>query len=95
MTNDKWVNRWVVPSSSGGGDWIVGQDADGKWGCSCPGWTRHIYCAFCGASLKKDDERCPFCGHTEMVRRDCKHIIDAKCGRAKTVAEAVLDRISQ
>jgi len=95
MTNDKWVNRWVVPSSSGGGDWIVGQDADGKWGCSCPGWTRHIYCGFCDATLKKDDVKCPWCGRTEKVRHDCKHIIDAKCGRAKTVAEAVLDRISQ
>ena len=42
MKNDKWVKRWVVPSSSGDGKYIVGQDAEGNWGCSCPAWTRHV-----------------------------------------------------
>ena len=41
MKDDKWIHRWVVPSSSGGGEYIVGQDAEGNWGCSCVGWTRH------------------------------------------------------
>jgi len=39
---DKWVKRFVVPSSSGGGEYIVSQDRDGNWACSCPGWTRHV-----------------------------------------------------
>jgi len=42
MRDDKWVKRWVVPSSSGNGEYIVGQDKDGNWGCSCIGWTRHV-----------------------------------------------------
>jgi hypothetical protein len=35
---DKWVQRWKVPRSSGGGDWTVAVDADGNWGCNCPRW---------------------------------------------------------
>ena len=42
MLNDKWINRWIVHSSSGSGDYVIGQDADGNWGCSCIGWTRHV-----------------------------------------------------
>lgn len=42
MKDDKWVKRWVVHSESGNGDYIVGQDKDGNWGCSCRGWTSHV-----------------------------------------------------
>lgn len=42
MTTDKWVNRWYVPSSRGGGNHTVSQDKDGNWACSCIGWTRHM-----------------------------------------------------
>jgi len=41
MKDDKWVQRWVVPSSSGGGDYIVGRTSEGEYGCSCPGWVKH------------------------------------------------------
>ncbi len=42
MRVDKWVKRWVVPSSSGHGKHIVAQDAEGKFACDCIGWTRHV-----------------------------------------------------
>lgn len=42
LSEDKWVRRWVVPSSSGDGDYIVAQDKDGNWACSCRGWTSHV-----------------------------------------------------
>jgi len=42
MKDDKWVDRWVVSSSSGDGDYIVARDKDGNWACSCIGWTRHV-----------------------------------------------------
>ena len=42
MGDDKWVKRWVAPSSSGDGDYIVAQDAEGNWACSCRGWTSHV-----------------------------------------------------
>lgn len=42
IRDDKWVKRWVVPSSSGDGEYIVAQDAAGNFACSCPGWTRHV-----------------------------------------------------
>ena len=38
---DKWVKRWTIPSSRGGLH-IVGQDAEGNYGCDCIGWTRHM-----------------------------------------------------
>jgi hypothetical protein len=40
--NDKWVERWAVRSSSGKGDYIIGQTTEGEWGCSCIGWTSHV-----------------------------------------------------
>ena len=40
--NDKWVERWVVPSESGNGEYIVSKDKDGNYACSCIGWTRHF-----------------------------------------------------
>ena len=39
---DRWLKRWVVPSDSGPGNHIVGQDAEGNYGCDCVGWTRHM-----------------------------------------------------
>jgi hypothetical protein len=41
MKADKWIRRWVASSDSGPGNYIVGQDADGNYGCSCRGWTSH------------------------------------------------------
>ena len=35
--NDQWVQRWIVPSSKGGGHYTVSQHRDGHYGCSCPG----------------------------------------------------------
>lgn len=42
MKDDKWVERWVVPSYSGNGEYIVAKDNEGNWACSCIGWTRHV-----------------------------------------------------
>ncbi len=39
--NEKWVKQWAVPSSSGGGDYIVSVDAEGNYACGCRGWTGH------------------------------------------------------
>lgn len=39
--NDKWIKRWTVASESGPGVYIVGQDKDGNYGCSCPVWKFH------------------------------------------------------
>lgn len=40
--SDKWVKQWVVPSSSGSGDYIVSMDKDGNYACGCRGWTSHV-----------------------------------------------------
>jgi len=40
--SDKWVKRWVIPSHTSMREYIVAQDKDGNWACSCPGWTRHV-----------------------------------------------------
>lgn len=37
MKSDKWVKRWEVIGSDDH-HWIVAQDKDGNWGCSCPRW---------------------------------------------------------
>jgi hypothetical protein len=37
MVNDKWVKRWNIEGSNGH-VWIVAQDKDGNYGCSCPVW---------------------------------------------------------
>ena len=39
-----WMRVAEVPSTSSNRTWIVSQDQDNQtvWGCSCPGWTRHM-----------------------------------------------------
>jgi hypothetical protein len=97
---DKWVKKWVVPSSSGGGDYIVAQDKDGNWACSCPGWTRHIYCPICEASIKKGEPQCPHCGCVfggkyNPVRHDCSHICEVRdYGRGETLADHVIAKLA-
>lgn len=71
MNNEKWVQRWIVPSMSGGRPYVVAKDKEGNYACSCPGWTQHY------------------------PRRDCKHIQEVLAGRAKTLAEATLDRLER
>ena len=34
----KWIQSFEVPSTSGNGTYIVSQDRDGNFGCSCPQW---------------------------------------------------------
>jgi len=41
VSDDKWVQRWIMPSSRGGGTYTVAKDEHGNYACSCPGWTRH------------------------------------------------------
>lgn len=103
MKNDKWVERWVVPSSRGGRH-IVGRDASGNWGCSCIGWTMRVkrHCPDCGSELGKFDKvsddlyRCynRSCRKTVTPiksRTDCKHIVEVKGGGGKSVSDATLD----
>jgi hypothetical protein len=92
--SDKWVERWAVRSSSGHGDYIVGKDEAGNYGCSCRGWTQHMYCPFCNSSIKKGQTACPVCGKVgAWVRHDCAHIVEVKLGRGRSIAEATLDRM--
>lgn len=51
----KWVKKWVAPSSSReGNSYIVSQDEEGNYGCSCPVWKfrrkdcKHIEAAKAG-----------------------------------------------
>lgn len=43
--SSKWVKKWNVPGSNNN-TWVVSQDADGNYGCSCPDWKfrRHKEC---------------------------------------------------
>lgn len=95
--SDKWIERWAVRSSSGKGDYIVGKDAQGNYGCSCRGWTSHIYCPNCKYSVKKGQVQCAWCGcdleRCKPIRQDCTHITTVKLGRGKTIAEATLDKM--
>jgi hypothetical protein len=92
--NDRWKERWAVRSSSGHGDYIIGKDAAGNYGCSCMGWTTHLYCPHCGHQIKKTMTHCEWCGDSEEpVRHDCTHILEVKAGRGRTVAEATIDRM--
>jgi len=97
MSDDKWVERRAVRSSSGGGHHIVGKDAYGHYGCSCPGWTRHVYCPTCHCAVKKADTECGCCGlnleKNKPVRHDCTHIREVKAGGGQTIAEATLERM--
>jgi hypothetical protein len=36
----RWVKRWEVMGRSGK-IWVVAQDVDGNYGCSCPVWKFH------------------------------------------------------
>ena len=36
-SRSKWLRKWKV-SGSDGKDWIVSQDKEGNFGCSCPVW---------------------------------------------------------
>ena len=49
----KWVRRWEVAASNGG-TWIVAQDKDGEYGCSCPVWK-----------FKRQE-----CHHIAAIKRD-------------------------
>jgi len=96
-TNDKWITRWAVRSRAGHGDYIVGKDAEGNWGCSCVGWTMHAVkkCSVCGLYWAKGEIECSKCGSTATVtlRKDCYHITEVKGGRGRSIAEAILDRM--
>jgi hypothetical protein len=41
--NDQWTNRFTCHSRSSSAVYTVAQrKTSGEWGCSCPGWTRHV-----------------------------------------------------
>lgn len=37
-TDTKWIRKWKVPSESNGTIYIVSEDAEGNFACSCPNW---------------------------------------------------------
>ena len=42
---ERWIKHWMVPRSSGEGDWTVAIDKNGVYGCSCPVWKfRRLEC---------------------------------------------------
>lgn len=100
MKTDKWVKRWTVPSSSSKGVHIIGIDAEGNYGCSCPAWTRIVdkYCPICKNHLLKEPKNmCPHCftvPDNPIVKRiECHHIKDVKAGMGKELKDAVMDRL--
>lgn len=99
LKDDKWIARWVVPSSSGGGSYIVGQDKDGNYACSCPGWTRNVAktCPRCarpiGRLAKNYCWTCKQEVEPTVERIKCKHIYEVEAGRAKTLTQATIARM--
>lgn len=73
----RYAQQFVVPSESGGGEYVVTHYADPpfnheghpEWACACIGWTRHF------------------------PRRDCKHIQYAQSGGATTLGEAIANKL--
>jgi hypothetical protein len=97
MTTDKWVERWVVPSSSGNGNYIVSKDKDGNYACGCRGWTMNVrkYCPDCGLQLDRKDPYCWRCKkevkNPRIERIECSHIREVKAGGGKKLADATID----
>jgi len=42
MASDRWRRQWDVPSDSNPAkSYVVSEDWEGNYACSCPAWTRH------------------------------------------------------
>lgn len=97
MTDDKWVERWVIPSTSGNGNYIVSKDKEGNYACACRGWTLNVrkYCPDCTSPLDRKDPYCWKCqkpvNNPITKRIECKHIWEVKAGRGKTLGQATID----
>ena len=97
MVADKWLKQWVVPSSSGSGNYIVSLDKEGDWACGCRGWTMNVrrYCPDCGSQLSRKDPYCIKCRkqveNPRVERIECSHIREVKYGGGKSISEATLD----
>jgi len=94
---DRYVERWVVPSSSGNGNYIVSQLKDGSYACACRGWTMNVrkYCPDCGLLLNRRDPYCYKCGkvveNPRTERIECQHIAIVKAGGGKSLGDATID----
>ncbi len=66
----KWRETWKVRSSDGKVDYTVGLTHEGKWACSCRGWTLHVRRDKSGVTLRDKDG--------EVLRNDCRHIKEVK-----------------
>ncbi len=64
MKDGRWVKRWMVTSESSDKLYCVGQDKDGEYGCSCPGWTRHTPRRDCKHVLRVQN----------IIKRDESHL---------------------
>lgn len=96
-SNDKWVERWIVPSSSGNGNYIISRDAEGNYACSCRGWTLNVrkYCPDCGLQLARKDPYCWKCKkpveNPRTERIQCQHIRIVLAGSGKRLSDATID----
>jgi hypothetical protein len=94
---DRWKRKWLAPSSSTNGDYMVAQDYDGNFACGCRQWTMHTYCPKCDRPLSKG--WCSAHGFVTGVRKSCKHIKQVQMlelgmpSDAKTLEEAMLNRM--
>lgn len=87
---EKYLKQWTMPSSQGGGDYIISlisgnpdrpNAPENKFACSCPGWTRNVakFCPVCGSRLGKGKPpHCWKCNKDieapRVERIECKHI---------------------
>lgn len=100
MNNSRWKQQWAVPSSSGGGDYIVSLDQDDTYACSCPAWTRNVakFCPDCNTEIpRRDGDYCRVCGkevEPRRERRNCKHIVQVRLGGGTPLQEAVMERMT-
>ena len=99
--DERYVRQWTVPSSSGGGDYVVSELKDGSFACGCPGWTRNVakFCPDCNSRLGKLEKQ-PYCWGCRKVvlnarveRIDCKHIILVRNGGGSPLEASVMDRM--
>ena len=94
---DRYVERWVVPSSSGNGNYIVSKLNDGSYACACRGWTMNVrkFCPIHGLLLNRKEPYCLGCRKVvekpRTERIECSHIRIVKAGGGKSLGDATID----
>jgi len=101
---DRYVERWVVPSSSGNGNYIVSKLNDGSYACACRGWTMNVkkFCPDCDSRITwhklQGEDKVLYCFQCRKVvekprteRIECSHIRIVKAGGGKSLGDATID----